>query len=105
MFRYTALVLALGLLAPSARAQDCTADVELAAGLKLDVHYRCKSAAPLVFEPGGRVEPQNGVVDFRYKVDLTNRSADPRELILRGQGALATLGTWLAERAASTACR
>lgn len=99
MFRHAALGLLL--LAAPAWAQDCTADVELAAGLKLDVHYRCRSSGPLVFDPGGRIEPKEGVVDLRYKVDLTNRNADSRELILRGQGmdkgALATLGTWLAE--------
>src|SRR5690349_4498146 len=100
MFRHAVLALLL-LAAPACWAQDCTADVDLAAGLRLDVHYRCRSTAPLVFDPGGRVEPKNGVVDLHYKVDLANRDADSRELIVRGQGtdkgALATLGTWLAE--------
>ncbi|HZQ00562.1 MAG TPA: hypothetical protein VFB13_13545 [Reyranella sp.] len=100
MFRYAAFALLL-LAAPACWAQDCTADVGLAAGLKLDVHYRCRSDRPLVFDPGGRVDSKGGVVDFRYKVALADRDADPHELILRGRGgepgALATLGTWLAE--------
>jgi hypothetical protein len=80
-----------------AQAPDCTVDVELGARLRLDVRFACRSAEPIVFEPGGRVDPKDGIVETRYQVDLTNRNADAHELIVRGQGALATLGTWLAE--------
>ena len=83
-------------------APDCTAEVDLAAGLKLDVHYLCRSNTPIAFEPVGRIEPRNGIVQARYRIDLANHQVnDPRELIVRGdgagQGALTTLGTWLAE--------
>jgi hypothetical protein len=86
---------------PPSSSPDCTADVTLAPGLKLDVHYRCRADSALRFEPVGRVEPRNGIVEARYAVDLTRTSADAHELIVRGAGAdagaLATLGTWLAD--------
>jgi hypothetical protein len=105
MFR--SAVLFLVLLAAPAVAQsqttaqgepDCTADIDLADALKLDVQYRCRSATALTFAPAGRVEPRSGLVEARYHIDLRDRQgADPRELILRGDGALATLGMYLAE--------
>ena len=84
--------LAALLLSSSVVAQDCTADVDLAQrdGLKLDVTYKCRSAAALQFVADGdrvarrvtefrdgsgheptpsanawRVEPLNGVVEAR----------------------------------------
>src|SRR5512143_3762733 len=69
-------------------APDCTAEVDLAAGLKLDVHYLCRSNTPIAFEPVGRIEPRNGIVQARYRIDLANHQVnDPRELIVRGDGA------------------
>lgn len=81
MLRHAALLLTL--LAPPAFAADadCTADVDLAPALKLDIRYRC----------------QNGA-EGRYQADLT-RGDSSNELIVRGQGAnagaLVTIGTWL----------
>ena len=103
MYRFAALLLAL--LATPCLAQipapDCTVDADLAEGLKIEVHYLCRSTVPLVFESSGRIEPANGIVETRYRVDLTKRDADANELMIRGQGAdagaLATLGMWLAQ--------
>jgi hypothetical protein len=82
---------------PPVSAADCSVDVDLAAGLKLDIRYRCRSSSALTFEPVGRVDSQNGIVDARYQLDLARRTeSDGRELILRGDSALATLGSWLA---------
>jgi hypothetical protein len=82
---------------PPVSAADCSVDVDLAAGLKLDIRYRCRSSSALTFESVGRVDSHNGIVDARYRLDLAQRSeSDGRELILRGDSALATLGSWLA---------
>jgi hypothetical protein len=71
------LLALLLLTAAPAWGQDCTADVEVAANLKLDVQMRCGSAEP-----------------ERYRVDLLDLPPS-REVIVRGQGVLATLGSWL----------
>src|SRR5882672_8274181 len=115
---------ALGLVACSAAAvaqpvppPQCTVDVDLsAAGLKLDVHYRCRSALAVTFRPdservaarvaafrdgaggepapssnGWSVEPRNGLVEARYSFDLGGyaRAVDNvSTAVQRGEGVL-----------------
>jgi len=113
MFRRT--VLATLLLSMPAPAQpvavpDCTVDVALQAGPKLDVVYRCRSATPLSFMAeddkvaahvqGRRVETANGVVEARYRYDLEAyaRAIDsPATAVLRGGGVFTGLSGWLLE--------
>ncbi|MFI5001443.1 MAG: hypothetical protein ACHQK9_16310 [Reyranellales bacterium] len=135
MFFRTCLVLmVLALPGPSfsvaaqpVAAPDCTVDGTLAAndGLKLDLTYRCRSTAALVFQAGGDraagkvldfrdgagrpptpssngwpVEPVAGLVEAHYRFDLTGfaRAADsPSIAVQRGEGVLALLGAWLLE--------
>jgi hypothetical protein len=114
LFRSLAVLL---LAATSALAQaavpDCTADVAVDPQLTLDVVYRCRSPQALSFEPvgersaqylrdfaGGRIEPVNGLVEARYRLDLSAlaRALDsPSEGIQKGNGVLAPLGAWLLE--------
>jgi hypothetical protein len=94
------VVLALPAWAQSVAAPDCTADVEVARDLKLDIHYRCRSAAAITFTHAGRVEPANGLVEAYYRFDLAThaRSVDStREIVMRGEGVLAVLSSWLDE--------
>jgi len=76
-FRLALLLLALAAPAGAQPAADCTADVEVGADLKINVHLQC-----------GRAEPGS------YRVDLMSLPQS-REVIVRGQGVLATLGSWL----------
>ena len=91
---------------------DCTVDGTLtdADGLKLDIVYRCRAAQALSFAPAdGRsaahvgglgVESSNGLVEARYRFDLTGyaRAVDERTTALqRGGGVLALLSGWLLE--------
>jgi hypothetical protein len=110
------LILLVGTTAAFAEPQpvpDCTADVTVHEQLSLDVVYRCRSTQPLSFEPvsertppyladapAGRVDPVNGLVEARYRFDLSGfaRSVNsPSEGIQRGKGVLAPLGAWLLE--------
>lgn len=113
------LLTALLLLVPIvARAEpvavpDCTADVTVHEALTLNVVYRCRSGQPLSFEPvgeqtgaylrdfaGGRIDPTNGLVEARYRFDLSGFARainTPAEGIQRGKGVLAPLGAWLLE--------
>lgn len=77
--RLAALLLSFVLASPAAAqpAPDCTVEVEVPANLRLDVEMRCGSAEP-----------------ERYRVDLLDLPPS-REVIVRGQGVLATLGSWL----------
>ena len=124
---------ALGLVACSAAAvaqpvpaPQCTVDVELsAAGLKLDVLYRCRSASAVTFRPdservaarvaafrdgagaepppssnGWSVEPHNGLVEARYSFDLGGyaRAVDNvSTAVQRGEGVVSLLSGWLLE--------
>jgi hypothetical protein len=110
------LVLLLGTAtawAQSTPVPECTADVTVHDDLSLDVVYRCRASQPLSFEPmgerpapylrdftAGRVDPVNGLVEQRYRFDLSgfaravNSSA---EGIQRGKGVLTPLGNWLLE--------
>jgi hypothetical protein len=96
-----------------APAPDCTADVTLHEALTLDVAYHCRSSLPLSFEAdgertkahlrdfaGGRIEAQNGMVEARYRFDLTGFARamnSPSEGIQKGRGVLLPLGAWLLE--------
>ncbi len=125
MFR-TVLLVAILFCAP-VWAQDCTVDGNLTQsdGLKLDITYRCRSVGALTFQaegdvsvskvlsfrngaggsqpiaPGGwRVEPVNGVVEARYRYDLTGyaRAVDaPSKAQQRGEGVISLLSGWLLE--------
>jgi hypothetical protein len=107
------LVLAVPALAQPAAAPDCTVDVAVARDLKLDVVYRCRSAAALTFSPDdqevaaevsgyrfAKLEPVNGIVEARYRFDLANyaRTANStRAGIKRGDAVLAPIPGWLLE--------
>ena len=127
LFRSAALLFATILQAGGATAQDCTADVELRQqdGLRLEVAYRCRSAAAIAFTADGermarrvtdfadgggqhptpsnnawRVESRNGVVEAKYRFDLTGyaRQVDQTSsAVQRGDGALVLLSGWLLE--------
>jgi len=110
------LVLLLGTataLAQPVPVPDCTADVAVHDDLALDIVYRCRAGQPLSFEPvgermaqylrdapGGRIDPVNGMVEARYRFDLSGLARalnSPSEGIQRGKGVLAPLGAWLLE--------
>ena len=92
---------------------DCTVDVAVSAQLALDIVYRCRASGPLSFEPAGertapyvreapagRLDPVNGLVEARYRFDLSGFARainSPAEGIQRGRGVLAPLGAWLLE--------
>src|SRR4051812_17920624 len=99
--------------AQPAQVPDCTADVTVHESLALDVVYRCRSDQPISFEPdsertaqyardapSGRIAPVNGLVEARYRFDLSGfaRAVNSAvEGIQRGKGVLAPLGAWLLE--------
>jgi hypothetical protein len=110
------LVLLLGIapaFAQPLQVPDCTADVVVSEQLALDVVYRCRAGQPLSFEPmgerpvpylrdapSGRIDPVNGLVEARYRFDLSGfarATNSPAEGIQRGRGVLAPLGAWLLE--------
>jgi hypothetical protein len=107
------LSLAWPAFAQPVSAPDCTADVEVARDLVLDVRYRCRASVPLGFMTddgrvaahvsglgASRVEPVNGLVEARYRYDLGAyaRGVDnTRAAVERGGGVLAILGSWLLE--------
>lgn len=93
-------------------APDCTVEGSLFEqdGLKLDIAYHCRAAAPLTFEVTeasaapyiSRFEAgqRDGVAQARYHVDLSAyaRAVDsPSRAVARGSGVLSTLGGWLLE--------
>jgi hypothetical protein len=100
-------------LAQPVQVPDCTADVTVHEQLSLDVVYRCRSTQALSFEPvsdrttqytreapSGRIDPANGLVETRYRFDLSGFARavnSPSEGIQRGKGVLAPLGAWLLE--------
>ena len=100
-------------LAQPIPAPDCTADAVLSEQLALEVVYRCRASQPLSFEPAGertsqylrdftpgRVEPVNGLVEARYRFDLSGFARavnSSSEGVQRGSGVLAPLGAWLLE--------
>ena len=122
-----ALLLSAAAHAQPVAAPDCTVDGTLAEddGLKLDVLYRCRSAEAITFHADGermagkvtafhdgtgrallpsanawRVEPRGGLVEARYRYDLTAhaRAVDqPSVALQRGGGVLALLSAWLLE--------
>ncbi|MFO1162970.1 MAG: hypothetical protein U1E60_29325 [Reyranellaceae bacterium] len=102
---------ALALAQPVA-APDCTVDGQLAerGDLVLDIVYRCRATQVLTFESTERranqyvsdlkTEQSNGIAEARYRFHLSRfaRAADSTSVaIQRGNGVLATLGTWLLE--------
>ncbi|MBX9946270.1 MAG: hypothetical protein K2Y40_19505 [Reyranella sp.] len=106
---------------------DCTVDGTLTDddGLKIDVVYRCRSSGAVSFQADGdrvagkvmdfrdgaghallpsanvwRVEPRDGLVEARYRYDLTGfaRAVDSTSVaVQRGGGVLAILSAWLLE--------
>ncbi|MGE0575840.1 MAG: hypothetical protein AB7F22_29170 [Reyranella sp.] len=115
MFRRTLLAALLAVspvLAQPVAAPDCTVDVQLSerGGLGLEVTYRCRAAQSLAFEMGEaraapyvgglRVEQGNGIAEARYHFDLSDFTGTVQSTSLavqRGNGVLATLGSWLLE--------
>lgn len=122
-----ALLLSVPAWAQPVAVPDCTVDGTLAEddGLKLEIVYRCRSAGPVSFHAEGermagrviafhdgagrallpsanawRVEPRDGLVEARYRYDLTGfaRAADSTSLaVQRGGGVFALLSAWLLE--------
>jgi hypothetical protein len=108
-----AMVLAVPAAAQPVAVPDCTVDVSVAATLKLEVVYRCRSTTALSFAPDdkevaehvsgyrfARVEPVNDLVEARYRYDLADyaRSVNStREGIKRGDAVLAPISGWLLE--------
>jgi hypothetical protein len=89
---------------------DCTAEVSLGGGLEADLTYRCRSSAPLTFQPaeerarsfvsGLKVEAANGLTEAHYRFDIAGyaRAVDSTSAaVLRGNSALLSLGGWLLE--------
>lgn len=106
------LLAATASLAQPAAAPDCTVDGRLADndGLRLEITYRCRATQALSFAASEeraspfvsdlKVEQKGGVVEARYRFDLTAyaRTVNSTSLaVLRGSGVLATLGGWLLE--------
>ncbi len=96
----------------SPAAPDCTVDGALSDkdGLSLDITFRCRATQPLTFQPDEdraapymhdlKAEQKDGVAEARYRFDLSGfaRSVDSTSIaVLRGNGVLATLGSWLLE--------
>ena len=121
-------VLALLMVSLPASAQpiavpDCTVDVAVSAGPRLDVTYRCRSTKPIAFvaddatvaghvqdlqdgagakvaasREGWVVQPVNGLAEARYRYDLADYARtvnNNSSAVLRGQGALVSLPGWL----------
>jgi hypothetical protein len=110
------LVLLLGTVpawAQPTSVPDCTANVTVREDLSLDIAYHCRASQPLSFEPAGersaqylrdfaagRIDPVNGLVEQRYRFDLSGFARamnSPTEGLQRGKGVLAPLGAWLLE--------
>ncbi len=108
-----------------ADAPDCTVDVGVTAGPKLDVTYRCRSTGPVTFKAddakvaaqvedlrdgagnplgasgtGWIVQPVNGLAELRYRYDLAAYASavnSTSSAVLRGGSVLAGLSGWLLE--------
>ena len=107
------LLLATSALAQPVQAPDCTVDATMSEQLALEVVYRCRASQPLSFEPtgermahyvqglaSGRIEPVNGLVEARYRFDLSGfarATNSTSEGLQRGRGVLTPLGGWLVE--------
>jgi hypothetical protein len=120
-----ALAVSVPAMAQPAPAPDCTVDVGVTAGPKLDVTYRCRSANPVTFGAddktvaahvkdvrdgagnkaetsgdGWVIHPVNGLVEARYTYDLADyaRSVNSTSsAVLRGGSVLSGLSGWLLE--------
>ncbi len=127
LLRLTA-VLALALISLPAFAQpvatpDCTADVAVEAGPKLDVTYRCRASeavsfsaedgvvaahvrdprdgvgnAPAQSGDGWRVQAVNGLAEMHYRYDVADYARgvnSTSSAVQRGESALVSLSGWL----------
>lgn len=118
-----AMAVSLPAWAQPAFVPDCTVDVGVTAGPKLDVTYRCRSTGPLTFTAddekvaahvkdlrdargstvagsngGWVIEPVNGLVEARYNYDLAAYAStvnSTSSAVLRGGSVLAGLSGWL----------
>src|ERR1700730_1992809 len=99
-------------LAQPAAVPDCTVEGVLSdgEGLKLEVTQRCRASQSLSFQPTEdraaqfvsdlKVEQRDGMAEAHYRFDLSGfaRAVDSTSVaVLRGNSALATLGSWLLE--------
>jgi hypothetical protein len=119
------MAVSLPALAQPAVAPDCTVDVDVAAGPKLDVTYRCRSTGPVTFTAddetvaahvqdvrdsagskvnvsgdGWVVRPVNGLAEVRYRYDLAAYARavnSTSSAVLRGGSVLSGLSGWLLE--------
>ncbi len=85
---------------------DCTVDLEVRPGPQLEVDLRCRSARPLTFiaEDRRTMSHLSGLAttdrEARYRFDLKGFAAEVDSTsiaVARGDGVLATLGSWLLE--------
>ena len=99
----------LALAAPAfsyAQSADCSVDVEVRPGPVLDIVERCQSVRPLKFaaeDPRSMRHVSDLVVgdqEARYRFDLKGFAGEVDSTsiaVARGDGVLATLGSWLLE--------
>src|ERR1700722_18518967 len=113
------LLVSLPAFAQPVAAPDCTVDVAVSAGPKLDITYRCRSTKPVTFAAddatvaahvqdlhdgggakvtasgqGWMIQPVNGLAEARYRYDLADYARTVNKnssAVLRGQGALVSL--------------
>ena len=113
MLRRALLGLALIAAVSPAQAQspveppaDCTVDLDVRPGPQLEVDLRCRSARPLTFTAEDRrtMSHLSGLAttdrEARYRFDLKGFAAEVDSTsiaVARGDGVLATLGSWLLE--------
>lgn len=97
-------VLALPAAAQPIAAPDCTVDADLAGDLKLQVRFHCRSTGPISFVPESErmsahvsgLTVANGEARYQFDLRAYARAVDsPTAAVLRGEGVLATLSSWL----------
>ncbi len=119
------MVVSVPALAQPTVVPDCTADVAVSAGPKLDVTYRCRSSQPITFVAdddtvaahvqdlrdganapvqaageGWEIAPVNGLAEAHYHYDLADYARvvnSTSNAVLRGGSVLAGLSGWLLE--------
>ncbi len=109
MFRRFLVVAALAAgpcVAQPVPVPDCTVDVDMSEGPKLEVVYRCRSSTPISFQADGAhvaahvrdLVLSEGEARYRFDLAAFAREANSTSTaVLRGGGVLAVLSSWLLE--------